>query len=255
MSKTGRKWLKTNWSDSDCVRAQDIPFDNVNSIKGMMEKIALFSNRTISVSSGNTVGEIQTQIDAVPKNLNGYTLYVSFPSATMVFSTLYSLRFSNFYGGYIVINGVNNTDSVLSFSNMIDSCLFTFSYVSASITVRDFRAVVTGNVTQNTFAIYNASHVYFYNMKSYTAVTNKHRFIYATMSSSINCQSTDVQGMDFAFNIQQLSHLYANNITGSSNNYCFYVAGGFIVGYDPNISITGTYKSGTSAGGTVSLTT
>jgi hypothetical protein len=25
--KTGRKWLKRNWSDSDCVRAQDIPYD------------------------------------------------------------------------------------------------------------------------------------------------------------------------------------------------------------------------------------
>lgn len=254
MSKTGRKWLKTNWSDADCVRAEDIPFDNLNSIKGMMEKLALFSNRTITVNDNSTLPEIQTALDAVPRNLNGYTLDISIPAATMAFAVLYSLKFNNFYGGNIVIHGVNSTDTVLSFSNMVDSCLFTFNSTSAVITVRDFKTVVTGNITQNTFSIYNAPNVFFYNMKSYTPVTNKHRFIYATMTSNVNCQSTDVQGMDFAFNIQQLSHLYANNITGSNNNYCFYAAGGFIVGYEPNISITGTNKTGFSAGGTVSFT-
>lgn len=254
MSKTGRKWLKTNWSDSDCVRAEDIPFDNLNSIKGMMEKLAFFSNKTITVNSNNTIPQIQAQIDAVPRNLNGYTFSLIFPSATMTFSAMNSLKFTNFYGGNIVIQGTNSTDTVLSFSNMTDSSLFTFSYTYATINIHDFKTVVTGNTTQNTFSIYNAPNVFFYNMKSYTAVTNKHRFIYATMTSNINCQSTDVQGMDFAFNIQQLSHLYANNITGSNNNYCFYAAGGTIVGYDPNISITGINKTGTSAGGTVSFT-
>ena len=254
MSKTGRKWLNTNWSDADCVRAQDIPFDNANSIRGIMEKLALFTHKTITVNSANTIAEIQLQIDSVPKNLNGYTLTVLFPSATMMFTAAYSLRFLNFYGGDILLQGVNSNDSVLSFSNMSDACMFTFSNVTAAISIRDFKIIVTGTVTQNTFCFYNAAHAFFYNMRSYTAITNNHRFIYANYASNINCQSTDIQGMGYAFFIQQLSHLYANNITGSNNNYCFYAAGGFIVGYEPNISITGTNRAGTSAGGTVSFT-
>ena len=39
MSKTGRKWLKTNWSDSDCVRAEDIPYDEENSIKDKIDNV------------------------------------------------------------------------------------------------------------------------------------------------------------------------------------------------------------------------
>lgn len=39
MSKTGRKWLKRNWSDSDCVRAQDIPYDATNSIKDKIDNV------------------------------------------------------------------------------------------------------------------------------------------------------------------------------------------------------------------------
>lgn len=37
MSKTGRKWLKRNWSDSDCVRAQDIPYSESESIKARLD--------------------------------------------------------------------------------------------------------------------------------------------------------------------------------------------------------------------------
>jgi hypothetical protein len=37
MSKTGRKWLETNWDDPDCVRAQDIPYDSTNSVKDKID--------------------------------------------------------------------------------------------------------------------------------------------------------------------------------------------------------------------------
>lgn len=39
MSKTGRKWLKRNWSDTDCVRAQDIPYDSGNSVKDKIDNV------------------------------------------------------------------------------------------------------------------------------------------------------------------------------------------------------------------------
>lgn len=37
MSKTGRKWLETNWADPDCVRAQDIPYSETESIKDRLD--------------------------------------------------------------------------------------------------------------------------------------------------------------------------------------------------------------------------
>jgi hypothetical protein len=39
MSKTGRKWLKRDWSDSDCVRAQDIPYSESESIKDRLDNV------------------------------------------------------------------------------------------------------------------------------------------------------------------------------------------------------------------------
>ena len=39
VSKAGRKWLKRNWSDSDCVRAQDIPYDAANSVKDKIDNV------------------------------------------------------------------------------------------------------------------------------------------------------------------------------------------------------------------------
>lgn len=37
MSKTGRKWLRTEWSHPDCVRAEDIPYDSTQSIKDVID--------------------------------------------------------------------------------------------------------------------------------------------------------------------------------------------------------------------------
>ena len=39
MSKTGRKWLKTSWSDPDCVRAQDIPLSATESVKDRLDNV------------------------------------------------------------------------------------------------------------------------------------------------------------------------------------------------------------------------
>lgn len=57
MSKTGRKWLKTDWSDTDCVRAADIPYDVANSVKDKIDNTYTKSQVDALVgSSGGTTG-------------------------------------------------------------------------------------------------------------------------------------------------------------------------------------------------------
>ncbi len=56
MSKTGRKWLKTTWTDSDCVRAQDIPLSATESVKDRLDNIYQKSE-TYSKSEVDTLVE------------------------------------------------------------------------------------------------------------------------------------------------------------------------------------------------------
>ena len=63
MSKTGRKWLKTNWSDSDCVRAQDIPYDEENSIKDKIDDV--YTKDEVDILLGGSGGSSSMSIDDI----------------------------------------------------------------------------------------------------------------------------------------------------------------------------------------------
>jgi len=63
MSKTGRKWLKTNWSDSDCVRAQDIPYDEENSIKDKIDDV--YTKDEVDTLVGASGGGSSMSIDDI----------------------------------------------------------------------------------------------------------------------------------------------------------------------------------------------
>lgn len=76
----------------------------------------LQANKTINLTSAMTTTQIQAAIDAVPKNLNGYTLTVQFADGT--YSMSGRITFSLFFGGYILVYG-NASDSSSSLTKSV----------------------------------------------------------------------------------------------------------------------------------------
>ncbi len=65
MSKTGRKWLKTSWTDPDCVRAQDIPLSATESVKDRLDNIYQ-KTETYSKSEVDTLVENMGSGSGIP---------------------------------------------------------------------------------------------------------------------------------------------------------------------------------------------
>jgi len=64
---------------------------------------ALFADTTVSFTATESTAEIQAKIDAVPKNLNGYTLTFQFADGTYNLNA--QLTFDGFFGGEVQILG------------------------------------------------------------------------------------------------------------------------------------------------------
>ena len=64
MSKTGRKWLNRDWSDDDCVRAQDIPYDSEKSVKDKIDNTYTKTqvDALIGSSGGTTVSGVSKTV-------------------------------------------------------------------------------------------------------------------------------------------------------------------------------------------------
>jgi len=76
-----------------------------------LSKLLLNENTTVNLNSSMSATQIQAEIDAQPKNLNGFDLTFKFADGTYTLAS--GLTFSGFHGGQTLING-NASDNTLS---------------------------------------------------------------------------------------------------------------------------------------------
>lgn len=137
----------------------------------------LTANQTVTFNSSLSNTEMQTQINALPKNLNGNNLIIEFP-AGMNFYLHTALLFDGFYNGQIYLNGNDDrftgaSDAILAFHcdarvtiNKLDlhyeSSSFAITNTSCKMTIRN--CSFTGNADKTNYAVYcNMGHVCFEN--------------------------------------------------------------------------------------------
>jgi len=82
-----------------------------------LDKLLLNSNTTVNLTSSQTATQIQAEINAQPKNLNGYDLTFQFADGTYALDA--ALTFKGFHGGTFKIYG-NASDNSLSTSKSVD---------------------------------------------------------------------------------------------------------------------------------------
>ena len=130
----------------------------------------LTSNTTVTITNGTPSADIQAQIDAQPKNQNGYDLIFQFADGT--FTTSNSLTWSYFYGGIlkiygntgdasstntaqsVFIDGSGHTSSVLGFDNIVSRLLIFRLKVEVSDTANK-RCIDIANCSGGIYASYN----------------------------------------------------------------------------------------------------
>ena len=57
--KVNRKWIVLNYTDPDSLRAEDIPYDALNSIKDVIDSIATGSQGTTGIQGETGIAGIQ----------------------------------------------------------------------------------------------------------------------------------------------------------------------------------------------------
>ena len=82
----------------------------------ILEETILTGAKTVTIAAGSTYAEIQTLINAQPKNLNGHTLTVKFTSGTTSSPEVYDfgsedLNIRGFHGGTLTVEGVADESS------------------------------------------------------------------------------------------------------------------------------------------------
>jgi hypothetical protein len=102
----------------------------------------------VNVDNTMTTAEIQAEIDALPKNLNGHTVTFNFAAGTYTFALNDRYDFIDFYGGTINIDGpggggLRTTQTAIIDATASTQNAFYFARNRAHITVSDFRVDVT----------------------------------------------------------------------------------------------------------------
>lgn len=145
----------------------------------------LTADQTVTLTSGISNTEMQAQINALPKNLNGNNLIIDFP-AGMNFYLHTALLFDGFYNGQVYLNGNNDrftgaSDAIFAFhcearvtlykfDLHYESSSFAITNTSCKLTIRS--CTFTGNTELANYAVYcNMGHVCFENC---TFNTDKH---------------------------------------------------------------------------------
>lgn len=77
----------------------------------------LQANKTLNFTAAMTAAQIQAMIDAVPKNLNGYSLTLQFADGTYSLGAA-RISVTMFFGGYVLIYG-NATDNTASLTKSV----------------------------------------------------------------------------------------------------------------------------------------
>lgn len=108
----------------------------------------LQGNTTVNITAGSTAAQIQALINALPKNLNGYTLTFQFADGSYSLSS--NLTFTGFFGGLLRVFG-NSSDSTAALSKSVDLQLGTrrleFSFNRCDIQMFYIKLTATGLAT------------------------------------------------------------------------------------------------------------
>jgi len=125
----------------------------------------LTTDTTVNITPSMTRSQIQSAINAVPKNLNGHTVTFQFASGTYSF-TDGKLLFFGFHGGTVIVQGdVSDNYTFASKAVMLSSSYnsdntIRFSHCFATVIVRSLSFTHSGGAATNVY-VYSCSDITF----------------------------------------------------------------------------------------------
>jgi hypothetical protein len=230
-------------------------------IQSCFQTNALTSDVTISVAVADSIATVQAKINLVPKNLNGHVLTVSFGSYTTYSygGGVDGFVFNGFYGGSIIFTGQGTANTYITVTAMGGGSsygLISFVNCACTCTAQNFRIVYNAATSVNGVSFNNCPRGIVTSVSFYgNSVSPAYSYIGVAASYGlVTCYDLLISTMYFAIYAQNLGKIYCNVISGSGNGIGYGAAGGHIVGYSPNCSLTASTLEYTSAGGIISLT-
>lgn len=216
----------------------------------------LLENVFINVVTADSMASVQAKMNALPKNLNGNSLNIPYTAGTHTYNGT-GLIISGFYNGTINIYGAGTASTTINATAMgagTSYSLFYFNNCQCYCAIYNMTITESGTSSQNAIT---ANLVMYLSVAYITFTGNNVSYSSSAIqgnTAQINTYGCSISNYSFAINAQPLSKIYCNVLSGSGNSYALYAAGGHIVGYSPNISISAVTGSGTTAGGIVSIT-
>jgi hypothetical protein len=213
----------------------------------------LTSDRTVAFSSSFTTAQIQSLIDAQPKNLNGYSITFQFADGNYNLST--GLQFNFFSNGVLLIYGNSSNNTVAAAKNVTlsGSAPIYLGQNNTTTEVNYLRLAINTSTYASALAVENTN-----TLVNYCSFTNYPTSVVVGSGNGIGAQARSavwVRNSYFTSLDRYMVSLYNGIITadtnsqGTNSNIAYLAYGGII--QVQNTGLTGTTTYSTSVGGLI----
>lgn len=232
------------WERADSPTVVGTPINAAN-LNAMQQSSGLTSSTVLHVStsgsdntgngtSASPYATITKALNAIPKNLNGYTATINIAAGTYY----EDITIGGYIGGNIVLSGTSGDDVSISSLRIVETDF---------VQISNIQLTITGGATNGALFVRNSS------LAAWTTITlsgEASRGIHCPLGGNVYVSSAVISNKTDAVYAEQYSNVHVSTLSGNSNTTGIRANNGGKVTYGSN-SLGATVATATAAGGRI----